>query len=1046
MAILLMALFTLSAFATDAEMYLASDKNGQNRVTMIQEGDEVWIAVYDPDEDIDCDVRDKIWTDVKVFDPKTGAYIVWVSYMDAAGDANGNDYNAPAYVPFKGHFPGGPVGWLGADYLEETGANTGLFASKRSYNIGTREDFNIPEQGIHALVQEDFQWGNYAYSWDPTTLTGVLGGIRGWFDCDGNFTEGLFGGEAPGPGPVPEPPDNGPPPPPTTAVAQPMQPEPPDPPQPPDPPDGEEPPIVPVVGPEWPCGRFENMDTIVGLYQDPNDASDTACMMAKIIDTEAQLFWSGAAECGPIAPGQPGAMPVYKDANSSALITVIDPDENINCNKAEWVPVFVIVNPGSWNPADDFVDGTSATNWCMLKRLGGVVPGAHPGREVSIRWYNIYDSGIGAFYPNNNQATSTGAYYIEYPTAGDGNVTFFETTDPDGFARVMFYAQETGVNTGVFELPINSILVDLGFERLDVCDTLVAYYLDPNDFDDFKLATAYIESTGCSSITSFTDANRRDQSLYWIGRDPVYVQVIDSNANVDACCPEQVVVHICDPHEEDDSEWLILDETSANSPVFFTNAGAQLLPVWDALGSGLPTTRGGFQLVLDNWKLEVFNEDSVYVRYNDVYYTEDRDGMLGLGDSNFATAFPPLISRPRFDNDVSFDLMEIADTQVFDGNTVNMWFLDRQGNRVTGFTNSDCVFVEVLDPDQDEDQHRRERVSGYWDGNAGIGQNYPFGPVDFPANRQGCEFVDEEFHPVNALFGDTNIFNNGTWAKLYILNPRNGRWAAVDLLETGVATGDFVSVTCIDLASQYECLPMLGVLPGDTLVAVYQDPSNHSDSAWVCIKVGCGGGGPVPGMASTTMFVDVTGAEVATYTDVDDVYVKVIDPSHAGAASLTGLEVEGLTFDLAPLAGAMSDTFITAAISMTDLGVGAGDSITATYTDPTDPTDSSSDTISIISSELDVTGFIAKPNPFDDEVVFAFAEDSSGIATQFTVSVYDLAGHLLASLSAENATEVKWDGTDEAGTDLANGAYIFVAVATDGEDTFPGKGKVFIKR
>jgi len=199
-------------------------------------------------------------------------------------------------------------------------------------------------------------------------------------------------------------------------------------------------------------------------------------------------------------------------------------------------------------------------------------------------------------------------------------------------------------------------------------------------------------------------------------------------------------------------------------------------------------------------------------------------------------------------------------------------------------------------------------------------------------------------------------------------------------------------------------------------------------------------------MASTTMFVDVTGAEVATYTDVDDVYVKVIDPSHAGAASLTGLEVEGLTFDLAPLAGAMSDTFITTTISMTDLGVGAGDSITTTYTDPTDPTDSSSDTISIISSELDVTGFIAKPNPFDDEVVFAFAEDSSGIATQFTVSVYDLAGHLLASLSAENATEVKWDGTDEAGTDLANGAYIFVAVATDGEDTFPGKGKVFIKR
>ena len=84
-------------------------------------------------------------------------------------------------------------------------------------------------------------------------------------------------------------------------------------------------------------------------------------------------------------------------------------------------------------------------------------------------------------------------------------------------------------------------------------DVLVAYYLDPNDEDDFKLATAYIEEHQ-HSITSFTDENRTDKSLYWLGRDPVYVQVIDANANVDPCCPEQVIVHICDPHGEDDAE------------------------------------------------------------------------------------------------------------------------------------------------------------------------------------------------------------------------------------------------------------------------------------------------------------------------------------------------------------------------------------------------------------------------------------------------------------------------------------------------------------
>ncbi|HCP31816.1 TPA: hypothetical protein DIT45_00935 [Candidatus Acetothermia bacterium] len=778
------------------------------------------------------------------------------------------------------------------------------------------------------------------------------------------------------------------------------------------------------------------MDTLVTIYQDPNDLGDIVVGMAKIIDTEAQLYWSGAAECGPITPGQPGASPIYKDANSSATITVVDPDENLNCNRAEYVPVFIIVNPGSWNPADDFTDGTSATNFCMLKRLGGVVPGANstPGREESIRWYNIYDSGIGPNYPDNNQPRSEGAYYVEYPTEADDNVTYFETDDPDGFARAMFYAHETGVDTGVFELKLNSILIDLGFDRLDVCDTLVAYYLDPNDFDDFKLATAYIESTDCASITNFTNALRMNKSEFWLGRDPVYVQVIDSNANVDPCCPEQVVVHICDPHEEDDSEWLILDETSSNSPVFFSNAGYQLLPVWDALGVGLPASRGGYQLQLDNWKIEAFNEDSIYVRYNDQWYEEAQMGLLG--DSNIASAFPPQIDRIRKDNDVSFDLMEITDTQVFNGATgsVNMYFLDRQGKRVFGYTNSDCIFVEVVDPDQDEDQYRRERIDAFWDGQ----QNFPFGPWDYAANHAVCEFFDEEFHPVNELLGDTNISNNGTLAKLYILNPRNGRWVPVDLMESGVATGIFRSVTCIDLVTQYECLPMLGALPGDTMIAVYQDPSNHSDSAWISIKVGCGGGGVPPGQASTTKFTDPEGNVVMQYTDVDDVYVKVIDPSHAGADTLTGLEVEGIAYNLSYLEGANTDTFITEAISMADLGAVAGDTITATYTDSTDPLDSSSHTVSIMASEL-VFEPVIKPNPFDTEVTFSYG---IGLVDSFTVTVYDASGHLVAELEGvSGSNEITWDGAG-----LANGPYLCVMMVVSGEDTHIAKSTVFINK
>jgi hypothetical protein len=220
---------------------------------------------------------------------------------------------------------------------------------------------------------------------------------------------------------------------------------------------------------------------------------------------------------------------------------------------------------------------------------------------------------------------------------------------------------------------------------------------------------------------------------------------------------------------------------------------------------------------------------------------------------------------------------------------------------------------------------------------------------------------------------------------------------------------------------------------------VYQDPSNHSDSAWISIKVGIGGGGTPPSQASTTMFTDATGNEVTSYTDADDAYEKVIDPSHAGATSLLdAVEVDGTTYDLSPLAGAQSDTFITGPIS--GLGVGT---FTANYTDPTDPTDTSSDTISIIASELSVDSFYAGPNPFDTEVNFGYA--GTGIATTFAVTVYDLSGHMVWTEEMANVDHVTWDGTSN-GVSLANGGYIYVVTASDDTNTFTGKGTVFINK
>jgi len=1028
----IVAVSSLVGLATTAELYFASDKNGEQRVTKVNEGDQIWIVVYDPDEDIDCDVRDKIWTDIKVMDVKTGAHIVWKSYLDENGDAEGDEFGTPNYQPYKGHWPGANAGYLGEDYLEEVSNTTGLFVSKRPFQIGTRGAFSGSgvdyshivgpyANAANGVTPLDFQWGGYLYA-DPEDDVPVddIGDDRVWVGAQAQ--QFVWAADPAGDSYIP-PKDANP------ALRA----------------DAYLPPgDADADGWDYMLGRFENMDTIVGLYVDQDDPGDVALTQAKISDHEAEIRWGRE---------------VYPDGNEAASILVEDPDENLSSADVEFVPVFVLVNPGSWNPVDE---PTSANDFCMLKRYGGIV--SNPGNygdvafsnahDLALEWYNLYacydpDGLIPAERLNwldlaadgSNQPNEAGTYYVEYPVEGDGNVTVFDTASDSGITRVMFYAEETGSDTGIFEVRFNSILQDLGFNSLNSRDVLVAYYVDPNDQDDFKLATAYIEEKNHSEL-NFTDHNGNPEEVYWIGRDPVYIQVVDSNANTDSCCPEQVVVHVCDPHEVDDSEWLLLDETSSNSPVFFTHVGMALVSVWDALGIGDPGANGGYSLQLDNWELEAFNEDSVYARYNDaIYVAVDLDALSDANTDTPGAQFPPRIERLRSANDVSFSLFEVGDTQVFDGDETQMFFLDRQGNRLQEYLNSDCVFIELIDPDQDEDQQRRERIAGFWDGTGGAGQNIPHGPINIEDNHNpdGCGYLDAETHLVNDLLGDTNVFDSGTWAKTYVLNPRNGRWAPADLVETGVSTGTFVSLTCIDLVDRYDCVPALDTLPGDTIIAAYQDPSNHSDVAWISIKVSIGG---AIASGSTTAFVDVEGNDVAAYVLGDPIYVKVMDSSMAGAGSIPeALLVEDVTYDLTAYPAGGDGAFFAGPL---DVLCGVGDTITATYTDPADPNDTSSDTVAIVSTTFEVDRFFAAPSPFVDVASFGFA--GQGIAETFQVTVYDMAGRRVWSAEAANVLSIEWDGRNEDGDLLANGPYAYMVYATGSGNEFEGQGLVFIRR
>jgi hypothetical protein len=251
---------------------------------------------------------------------------------------------------------------------------------------------------------------------------------------------------------------------------------------------------------------------------------------------------------------------------------------------------------------------------------------------------------------------------------------------------------------------------------------------------------------------------------------------------------------------------------------------------------------------------------------------------------------------------------------------------------------------------------------------------------------------------------------------------------------------------CVDLVHVYTCVPTLDVLPGDTIVAFYMDPSNHSDSAMISIKVSIGGGGTST-EASRTEFIDAEGDVVTSYVQGEPVRVRVTDLSHTQDVSLSdAVTIDGAAYDLTTY-GSQSHMFVTDPIV---LDVAAGDEITATYVDPTDPNDTSSATVAVVAGELDISSFYAGPNPFDDEVAFAY--DGSGMATTFSVEIYDLAGHLVWAKTEANVSEVVWTGVNEEGDLLANGAYIYLLAATDGTNTFDpsntesAKGIVFVNR
>ncbi|MBC7109308.1 MAG: hypothetical protein H5T41_11115, partial [Methanomassiliicoccales archaeon] len=484
----------------------------------------------------------------------------------------------------------------------------------------------------------------------------------------------------------------------------------------------------------------------------------------------------------------------------------------------------------------------------------------------------------------------------------------------------------------------------------------------------------------------------------------------------------------------------MIDEISNNSGIFFTMSGIRLEPVWDAVN--------GYQLVFDDWRVQAFNEDTIFVRYNSVDYVQSEVNYLGDGNPN--QYFPPQIQTGSARNqvwDVSFTKAKVYDFQVFDGETHHMRFLDGEYKPVTEIPVSGSLYLEVTDLDQNEDPLLRELIFGGWnkdaysadDVNSALGSGNTqnagehSGPIwwkntgdsDVMTPKGAVTTPSDVFlgaTPTTDTNKDDSISGIAETVKIFMWNAQKGTWERMDLRETAVGSGVFRSTVCVPVGEGG-----LGSSGGDTIMAFYQDPSNHSDIAIISIKVSLGGAGAVtpPTVALSVVF------DKTTYYPGDTVTITVTDEQYAGAAEIVGTNVlvlldkdgEVITSwnKLEAVAGQPGKFRVTYVLPETvKLGT-----ITAKYTDPYMTTRTAQGQATVVAKALsNVAGITISPNPFKTSTTFTIqAEPAGAVAERITITIYDLTGAKVAEISGENTASVTWDGGN-----LRNGAYIYVAV------------------
>ncbi|MGQ9601573.1 MAG: NEW3 domain-containing protein [Candidatus Bipolaricaulia bacterium] len=498
---------------------------------------------------------------------------------------------------------------------------------------------------------------------------------------------------------------------------------------------------------------------------------------------------------------------------------------------------------------------------------------------------------------------------------------------------------------------------------------------DPNDPSDFALDVAKVAEPNPSTVR-FTDENGVEKKEFAITED-IYVTVRDDDENVDSDRAETVYVEIYNPNGGKEVH-VPLVETGLSTGVFRNQNGIKLVGV-DKLAPADDKDNDGL--------IAAHNRDLFYVVYAD---KESR-------------TYDPF--------DIDYDWARVRDCEVF---------------------------------------------------TAAAGAPSCDGPQGAPSGESKVWFTSETWTPIDKVKKGQELFikidecDQSEYSELadrfeaWLYDRNTGDKEKVILVETGPNThifhGQGVSMWRPEGGMKPEMVGdgTLQIEDRDTIFVYYQDPNNPGDFGLAKAELAPRPIGPGP-TVSRTRFTDAQGRDVAKYTIGDTVYVTVEDGDENRTAGVVdtikgALTVENprtgakLVVDLVET-GPDTGVFLSQPITTGEERSGAmlivapGDTIRATYKDPDDPTDSSTDDAAIESAKLEVAAYLNMPNPLVRTTMFKIV----GVGVlKIHVWVYDLTGRLVFDSGEVAGASLSWNGGE-----CANGVYFYIiqAIGRDRSET-----------